>query len=104
MGGGSVGRNVYWRLSGTTGNPLYFRDPNALAGDNGIKELLQPHPDPHLKSGFPIIYNAETEGYTLRTDHVQAGEGLGYRCQRDDQSLGYDVVLFHYRRPMSANE
>ena len=104
MGGGSVGRNLYWRVTATTGNPLYFRDPNALAGDNGIKELLQPHPDPHLKSGFPILYNGETEGYTLRTDHVQVGEGLGYRWQRDDQSLGYDVVLFHYRRSMSDRE
>jgi len=104
MGGGSVGRNLYWRVTGTTGNPLFFRDPNALAGDNGIKELLQPNPDPHLKSGFPILYNAETEGYTLRTDHVQLGEGLGYRWQRADQSAGYDVVFFHYRRKMSQRE
>jgi hypothetical protein len=37
MAGGSIGRNLYWRLQATSGNPLYFRDPNALAGDNGIK-------------------------------------------------------------------
>ena len=104
MGGGSVGRNLYWRVTATTGNPLYFRDPNALAGDNGVKELLQPNPDPHLKSGFPILYNAETEGYTLRTDHVQVGEGLGYRWQRADQSAGFDLILFHYRRSMSDRE
>ena len=104
MGGGSIGRNLYWRATATTGNPLFFRDPNALAGDNGVKALLQPNPDPHLKSGFPILYNAETEGYTLRTDHVQVGEGLGYRWQREDQSMGYDLVLFHYRRKMSDRE
>src|SRR5438128_2456200 len=34
MTGGSIGRNLYWRLQATSGNPLYFRDPNALAGDN----------------------------------------------------------------------
>ena len=104
MTGGSIGRNLYWRGTATTGNPLYLRDPNALAGDNGIKELLGPNPDPHLKSGFPILYNAETEGYTLRTDHVQVGEGLGYRWQRADQSMGYDLILFHYRRSMADRE
>src|SRR2546429_4814243 len=51
MGGGSIHRNLYWRVMGTTGNPLYFLDPNALAGDNGVKELLQPNPDPHLQTG-----------------------------------------------------
>jgi len=104
MGGGSVGRNFYWRATATTGNPLFFRDPNALAGDNGVKALLQPNPDPRLKSGFPILYNAETEGYTLRTDHVQFGQGLGYRWQTQDQSSGFDVILFHYRRKMSDRE
>src|SRR5207245_6420744 len=79
MTGGTIGRNFYWRAQATTGNPLYFRDPNALAGDNGIRELLQPNPDPRFKSGFPILYNTETEGYFLRTDHVQAGEGPGDR-------------------------
>ncbi len=104
MGGGSIGRNLYWRLSGTTGNPFYFRDPNALAGDNGIKELLQPNPDPRLKSGFPILYNAETEGYFLRTDHVQFGQGLGYRWQNDAQTFGFDAIAFHYRRSMADQE
>ncbi|MGH9422142.1 MAG: hypothetical protein ACRD3J_19350, partial [Thermoanaerobaculia bacterium] len=104
MGGGSVGRNFYWRLSGTTGNPLFFRDPNALAGDNGIKELLQLNPDPELKSGFPILYNAETEGYFLRTEHVQFGQGIGYRWQNDAQTFGFDAVAFHYRRSMADQE
>ena len=104
MGGGSVGRNLYWRLSGTTGNPLFFRDPNALAGDNGIRELLTLNPDPHLKSGFPILYNAETEGYFLRSDHVQFGQGLGYRWQNDAQTFGVDAIAFHYRRSMADEE
>ncbi|HYU25713.1 MAG TPA: hypothetical protein VEO74_10950 [Thermoanaerobaculia bacterium] len=104
MGGGSVGRNLYWRLTGTTGNPLYFRDPNALAGDNGIKELLTLNPDPKLKAGVPILYNTETEGYFLRTDHVQFGQGIGYRWQNAAQNLGVDAIVFHYRRSMSDAE
>lgn len=104
MAGGSIGRNLYWRVQATSGNPLYFRDTNALAGDNGIKELLQPNPDPRLKSGFPILYNTETEGYSLDTTHLQIGEALGYRWQNDAQTFGYDAIAFHYRRRLSDAE
>lgn len=104
MGGGTVGRNFYWRLQGTTGNPLYFRDPNALAGDNGIRELLELNPNPRLKSGVPILYNAETEGYSLRTDHVQFGQAVGYRWQNESQTIGFDAIVFHYRRSMADRE
>ena len=104
MVGGSVGRHVYWRFQASSGNPFYFRDPNALAGDNGIKLLLTDHPDPRLKSGFPILYNAETEGYTIKTDNLQLGEGLGYRWQRADQNGGVDVIAFHYRRNLADRQ
>src|SRR5262245_40383678 len=104
MAGGSVGRNLYWRVQATSGNPFYFRDPNALAGDNGIKELLTLNPNPRLKSGFPILYNAETEGYFLKTDHVQLGEGIGYRWQNDAQTFGFDAIAFHYRRDLAQRE
>lgn len=105
MAGGSIGRNLYWRVTGTSGNPLYFRDTNALAGDNGIKELLQlPNPDPKLKSGFPIFYNAETEGYVLKTQNMMWGEALGYRWQNDAQTMGFDAIAFHYKRTMPFEE
>lgn len=99
--GGTVGRNFYWRFQASSGNPLFFRDSNALAGDNGIPELLQKNPDPRLKSGLPILYNAKVDGYFINTDHLQLGEGLGYRWEREDRSAGYDVFVFHYRRSMA---
>ena len=104
MAGGTVGRNLYWRLQATSGNPFYFRDPNALAGDNGIALLLTPNPDPRLKSGFPILYNTETEGYALKSDHVQVGEGIGYRWQNEAQTFGFDAIAFHYRRELAPKE
>lgn len=104
LSGGTLGRNLYWRVAVANGNPLYFRDPNALAGDNGIRELLQPNPDPHLKSGFPILYNAEAEGYVFDSKHVQVGEGLGYRWQNDARTSGVDAIAFHYRRSMADGE
>ncbi len=104
MAGGSVGRNLYWRLTATSGNPLFFRDTNALAGDNGVRELLHKNPDPKLKSGFPILYNTETEGYFLKTKNVQFGQGLGYRWQNEAQTAGFDAIIFHYRRKMPFEE
>jgi hypothetical protein len=105
--GGSVGRNLYWRLQLSSGNPLFFRDSNALAGDNGTPSLdpvAHPNPDPRIKSGFPILYNAEVESPFFETDHMQFGQGLGYRWQNAAQTMGFDAIAFHYRRTMSADE
>ncbi len=107
LAGGTVGRNLYWRLQVANGNPLFFRDPNALAGDNGTPELnplVHPHPDPRIKSGFPILYNAEVESLFFDDEHVQFGQGLGYRWRRADQHFGFDAIAFHYRRTMSDDE
>ena len=102
--GGTVGRNLYWRLQAANGNPLFFRDPNALAGGNGIPELREKNPDPHIKSGFPILYNAETEDLFFNTDHVQYGEGLGYRWQNAAETMGFDAIGFHYKRELADQE
>jgi len=104
MLGGTVGRNFYWRAVASSGNPFYFRDPNALAGDNGIPLLLTKNPDPQLKSGFPILYNTEVEGYFLKTEHMQFGQGLGYRWQNESQTAGFDAIVFHYRRTLADEQ
>jgi hypothetical protein len=100
--GGSVGRNLYWRVQAANGNPLFFRDPNALAGDNGTKDRRPPNPDPRIKSGFPILYNAETEGLFFDTSNVQIGEAVGYRWQNAAQTMGFDAIAFHYKRDLAA--
>ena len=102
--GGTVGRNWYWRLAAANGNPVFFRDPNALAGDNGTPGLLERPPVRDLQTGFPILYNAETEDLVFKSDHVQFGQAIGYRWQRDDETLGFDVIGFHYRRSLSDTE
>lgn len=99
--GGTVGRNFYWRVQAANGNPLFFRDPNALAGDNGTDDRRPPNPDPRIKSGFPIFYNAETEDLFFDTSNMQLGEALGYRWQNANQNLGFDVIVFHYKRDLA---
>ncbi|HYC92463.1 MAG TPA: hypothetical protein VEO54_24870 [Thermoanaerobaculia bacterium] len=101
--GGTIGRNFYWRVQAANGNPLFFRDPNALAGDNGTEQELRGEVK-DFGTGFPILYNAETEDLFFNTEHVQWGEAIGYRWQRDDQTAGFDAILFHYSREMSDRE
>jgi len=98
--GGTVGRNFYWRAQVSNGNPLFIRDSNALAGDNGTEERRNGG-IPEYKSGFPILYNAETEDLLFKTDNLQLGEAVGYRWQREDETLGFDAILFHYRRDLA---
>jgi hypothetical protein len=99
--GGSIGRNFYWRAQASNGNPLFLRDPNALAGDNGTAGQVLRHESPEFGSGFPILYNAEVEDLVFDTSNVQIGEGLGYRWQRENETLGFDVIVFHYKRDLA---
>lgn len=101
--GGTIGRNFYWRVQAANGNPLFFRDSNALAGDNGTPKELRGEV-PEFGSGFPILYNAETEDLFFSPDHVQIGEAIGYRWQREDQTAGFDAIVFHYQREMADTE
>jgi hypothetical protein len=100
LAGGTIGRNFYWRAQVSNGNPLFIRDANALAGDNGTDDRLNGR-DPEYGSGFPILYNAETEDLLFKTDNLQLGEALGYRWQREDETLGFDAIVFHYRRDLA---
>lgn len=99
--GGTIGRNFYWRGQLANGNPLFMRDPNALAGDLGTHVQVVEQKEPKLGSGFPILYNAETEDLFFDTSHMQTGEALGYRWQRENETLGFDLIVFHYRRDLA---
>ncbi|HEU4886798.1 MAG TPA: hypothetical protein VFV49_02855, partial [Thermoanaerobaculia bacterium] len=100
LGGGTIGRNFYWRAQVSNGNPLFLRDPNALAGDNGTAQRLRGE-ETDFGSGFPILYNAEVEDLVFDTSNMQTGEALGYRWQRENETLGFDLIVFHYRRELA---
>jgi len=99
--GGSVGRNLYWRGQYSSGNPVFFRDTNALAGDNGIPELLGKNPDPELKSGFPILYDAEVEDYFFDDANPEVGAALGWIQEAADKRWAFDVMAFWYERDLA---
>jgi hypothetical protein len=98
--GVDLGRFAYVKASATQGNPLFMRDPNALAGDNGLRDQLLLLRTPELGSGFVIPYDAE--GEDLDTDgDVQVGVGVGLRFGRPGGEDGFELLAFGRRRDLA---
>nr|MDP9121602.1 hypothetical protein [Acidobacteriota bacterium] len=97
--GADLGRHLYAKVSETAGNPVFLRDPNALAGDNGTPILLRPHPDPTIKTGIDILYDTHVNDLSL--NHPQVGAGLGWRAADEAGENGVDVLLWGRRRTLA---
>ena len=97
--GGSVGGHVYWRALLANGNPLFFRDPNALAGDNGTPERVPGNVHPILESGFPILYDAKPADLNLQ-DRFEWGLGLGTRGGKSE-GTAWDLLGWYFKRQMA---
>lgn len=93
--GGSFGRNVYWRGAVSNGNPLYIRDPNALAGNNQAIDRTNAAP---ATSGYPILYEARPDDFNSFSA-FQYGGGLGARFSfgQNDRN-GVDLVGWVFKR------
>jgi hypothetical protein len=98
--GVDLGRHFYVKGSLTQGNPVFFRDPNALAGDNGTPELLEPNPDPALGNGFPILYDAEVEDLDIDGD-LETGIGVGVRFGDAAGRRGFEAMAWGYERQLA---
>lgn len=105
--GGSVGTGLYWRAQVANGNPLFFRDPNALAGDNGTPERApQPTPRPVtgtrpiFQSGFPILYDTKASDVNL-SGKFQVGGGVGYRVQNAKGTNAIDGLGWIFHRTLA---
>lgn len=97
--GGSY-KAFFWRAQVSSGNPLFFRDPNALAGDNGNDDLRFPNPELHLNSGFPILYDAEVED--VQSQHMEVGGGIGLHYRAQNPEKGLDLLGFYYHRTLAT--
>ena len=86
----------YGKLSYTTGNPVFFRDPNALAGDNGVD-------DADYKPGVLILYDAEVEGFDLN-DTPETGAALGYRFVDQTGLNRFNIMAFGYQRDLADSK
>jgi hypothetical protein len=101
--GFDVGRFLYLKASATQGNPLFLRDPNALAGDNGTPERRRTRPDtvPELGSGVVILYDAEVEDPDFGGD-LELGAGIGVRLTQPEGTRSLDLLLWGYERTLAA--
>ena len=98
--GVDLGRHFYLKTSITQGNPIFIRDPNALAGDNGIPELLRlDNPDPELKSGIVILYDADVEDFDA--EELEVGAALGARFASAGGLVEGEVMLWGHDRDLA---
>ncbi len=99
--GGTFGKFVYWRAHVVNGNPLFMRDPNALAGDNGTPDREPGRNVPTVyQSGFPILYDTKAGDLNFR-GKFQYGGGLGFRFLSDGGRNGVDVLGWYFRRTLA---
>jgi hypothetical protein len=98
--GGSFGTHLYWRGQVASPNPVFFRDPNALAGDNGTPDRVPGNVHPILQSGFPILYDAKAPDLNLSDGHFQVGGGAGVRFMSESGKKGIDAVGWYFQRTL----
>ena len=100
--GGSLGKVLYWRAAGANGNPVFMRDSNALAGDNGTPDRvdLERLDESPYNSGFPILYDAQANDTHLG-GRFQVGGGLGFRVVSGDGRRGLDVLGWVFHRQLA---
>jgi hypothetical protein len=99
--GGSVAGPLYWRAQVGKGNPLYYRDTNVLAGDNGAIGPGTTADAKAYETGFPIFYDAKADDLDTH-GHVEWGVGLGLRPLREHGSdaTGADLLGWYFRRSL----
>ena len=97
--GFDFGKILYLRMSYTQGNPVFYRDPNALAGDHGtsVHNGSVTNPVPEYGSGFPILYDADVEDLDFANPEV----GLGVGARFGGESWNLDLLAFGYRRDLA---
>jgi hypothetical protein len=96
--GARLGKRAYLRAMVGAGNPLFFRDTNALAGDNGTPERQPGRVDPIYESGFPILYDAKATD--LRSSgRFEWGAGAGGRWGAGEKFV--DVSGWYFTRRLA---
>jgi hypothetical protein len=99
--GGSFGSHVYWRASIGNGNPLFIRDVNALAGDNGTPERVPNSKLPTVyESGFVILYDAKAQDLNPN-GKFEWGGGAGYAVSTGNFAL--DVLGWAFGRELAPS-
>lgn len=98
--GGALSRHLYWRLHAGVGAPLFMRDPNAWAGNNGTNDEIPGQLDPQHGTGFPILYDARPPNAGL-SGELEVGGAVGWRLAAGERTRAVDVMLWHFQRDLA---
>jgi hypothetical protein len=96
--GGSLGHHFYARAMVGSGNPLFLRDTNVLAGDN-LTDAPPPSAKATYQSGFPILYDAKVTELNV-AGGAETGLGIGGRVGGGEKS-GADVLAWYFGRRLA---
>ena len=96
--GGSFGAHIYARAMVGSGNPLFLRDTNALAGDN-LSQAPAPNAGSTYQSGFPILYDAKVTELNV-AGTAETGFGLGIRAGGGEKA-GLDLLGWYFGRTLA---
>ena len=96
--GGSFGEHVYARAMVGSGNPLFLRDSNVLAGDN-LSQGPAPNPGSTYQSGFPILYDAKVTEINVAST-PETGFGIGARVGGGEKT-GADLLGWYFSRRLA---
>jgi hypothetical protein len=99
----NLGGNFYVRGQYGVGAPLFMRDVNALAGDNGTPERVPGDVNPKFNSGFPILYDARPPNFSLDGE-TEIGAGLGFRWAKEDGKSSIDAMAWYYGRTLEDSD
>jgi hypothetical protein len=94
-----LGRHLYLKLRGASGNPVFLRDPNALAGDNGTPGR-RTIPTTDLNSGIDILYNAHYANFNV-DGKFETGAGIGWRVADEAGRNGLDLLGWWNERKLA---
>jgi hypothetical protein len=97
--GARLSKHAYLRGMLGTGNPVFMRDTNALAGDNGTPERQPGRIDPVYQSGFPMLYDAKATDFRAN-GRFEWGAGLGARVRREDGGAA-DATAWYFTRRLA---
>lgn len=95
----NLGPSFYLRGQYGVGAPLFMRDPNALAGDNGTSERVPGANKPKYNSGFPILYDARPPNFSLDGER-EMGAGIGWRWANDEGKKSIDAMAWYFSRTL----
>lgn len=96
-----LGSHFYLKSSYTSGNPIFFRDPNSLAGDNGVRnDAGMIDNNSRYNTGIMLFYDAEVEWKDLHLNDGELSLAAGARLGTPGGLYTANFMAFYREREL----